>query len=325
MRTLGDALAVDVLECCACHSGRLEARTRADSAQLLCSGCGAVFEVKNGIPRFVAADGYAQSFGFQWNTHRRAQLDSCSGVPISSNRLFGTTGWPRSLAGERVLEAGSGAGRFTEVMVGTGAEVFSLDYSSAVDANAQNNGAARNLTLFQADILNLPLRPRSFDRVLCIGVLQHTPDPARAFASLAEKVKPGGQLVVDVYRRQMTSMISWKYLLRPFTKRMLQQQLYGLLKKVVPPLVPFTAMLRRVGGAGAARLSPILEYSHLGLHGEANREWALLDTFDMYSPAYDLPQSARTLRAWFEKAGFEELDVGYGPHGLVGRGRRPAR
>ncbi len=151
MRTLGDALAFDVFECCTCHTGRLEARTRADSAQLVCSGCGAVFEVKNGIPRFVAADGYAQSFGFQWYTHSRAQLDSCSGVPISSNRLFGATGWPGNLEGERVLEAGSGAGRFTEVLVGTGAEVFSLDYSSAVDANAQNNGAARNLTLFQAE------------------------------------------------------------------------------------------------------------------------------------------------------------------------------
>src|SRR5262249_29877700 len=157
--------------------------------------CGASYQVKNGIPRFVGADGYATSFGFQWNTHRKAQLDSCSGVPISADRLFGATGWNRDLSGECILEAGSGAGRFTEVLLSTGARVFSLDYSSAVDANEANNGAAPNLTLMQADILNLPLRPGAFDRVLCIGVLQHTPDPARAFASLAARVKPGGQLV----------------------------------------------------------------------------------------------------------------------------------
>lgn len=291
---------------------------------LACSACGTVYRVQGGIPRFISDDGYAVSFGFQWNLHRKAQLDSVSGVPISSDRLFGATGWQKDLRGERILEAGSGAGRFTEILVATGADVFSLDYSSAVDANAANNGSAANLTLFQADILNLPLRPRSFNRVLCIGVLQHTPDPARAFASLAECVKPGGQLVIDVYRRQMSELLPWKYLLRPITRRIPPQRLYKLLQKIVPPLVPVAAALRRIGGPAAARLVPILEYSHLGLKGQANREWALLDTFDMYSPAYDSPQSASTVQKWFEDAGFAEIEVGNGPHGLVGRGRRPS-
>ena len=74
---------------------------------------------------------------------------------------------------------------------------------------------------------------------------------------------------------------------------------------------------------GPHRLSPIVEYSHLGLTPEQNKQWAVLDTFDMYSPAYDLPQDADTVRGWFAAAGFERVEVFNGLNGIVGRGRRP--
>ena len=54
---------------------------------------------------------------------------------------------------KKVLEIGSGAGRFTELLVATGAEVVSCDFSSAVDANFKNNGENKNLFLFQGDLL----------------------------------------------------------------------------------------------------------------------------------------------------------------------------
>ena len=82
------------------------------------------------------------------------------------------------------MEAGSGAGRFTEVLLQTGAEVFSFDYSNAVEANLSNNGEKLNLHLFQGDILNIPFPEEYFDKVICLGVLQHTPDPEKAFISL---------------------------------------------------------------------------------------------------------------------------------------------
>ena len=53
------------------------------------------FPVINGIPRFVPAENYADSFGFQWNIHDKTQLDSYTGFPISHDRVFGVTGWPK--------------------------------------------------------------------------------------------------------------------------------------------------------------------------------------------------------------------------------------
>jgi len=296
----------------------------AADASLRCANCQAAYPVRDGIARFVPAENYSNSFGLQWNRHRRTQLDSAVGKPISENRLYQATGWPRELRGQRILEAGSGAGRFTEVLCRTGADVFSFDYSSAVDANRQNNGAHARLHLFQADIFRIPMREASFDHVLCLGVLQHTPDPERAFRSLARQVKPGGDLVVDVYRRSIAAALQWKYLLRPLTRRMDPARLYALVETLAPALVTPTRWLRRIGGRAGARLSPIVEYSHLGLTVEQNVQWAVLDTFDMYSPAYDLPQSAATVRGWFADAGFERIEVFNGLNGVVGRGRRPA-
>jgi SAM-dependent methyltransferase len=299
------------------------AQTSIIEATLACSGCGAAYPVKNGIPRFVPPDNYAESFGYQWNLHRNTQLDSVTGLPISRNRLFEVSGWPRALPAQRILEAGSGAGRFTEVLLSTGAAVFSFDYSSAVEANFTNNGTHANLNLFQGDIFNIPLQPAGFDKVICLGVLQHTPDPPAAFDALAAQVRPGGELVIDVYTRSLVASLQWKYLLRPLTRRMDQRKLYRLVSAVVPALVPVTAWLRRHAGRIGARLSPIVEYSQLGLSAATNLQWAVLDTFDMYSPAHDHPQSLATVKLWFEHAGFEHIEVRYGPNGVVGKGRKP--
>lgn len=312
------ALPVEDFVCPACR-----APLAALPDALRCPACEATYPAPGGIPRFVPADNYSASFGLQWNRHRRTQLDSAVGRPISDKRLFDTTRWPREMPGARILEAGSGAGRFTEVLARTGAAVYSFDYSSAVDANAANNGKNPNLRLFQADIFAIPLREQWFDHVLCLGVLQHTPDPKRAFLSLSRHVKPGGDLVIDVYRRSLAARLQWKYVLRPFTRRLPADRLYRFVSAITPTLVTPTRWLRRLGGRVGARLSPIVEYSHLGLTPEQNTQWAVLDTFDMYAPAYDLPQSVDDVRAWYEEAGFVDVEAFNGYNGVVGRGRRP--
>lgn len=290
---------------------------------LVCPKCGRDYPIRGGLPRFVPMENYAVSFGFQWNKHSRTQLDSYTGRPISRGRLFETTAWADTLKGQRILEAGCGAGRFTEVLLATGADVYSFDYSDAVSANQRNNGDNTRLRLFQGDIFEIPFLPESFDKVMCLGVLQHTPDPERAFKSLAKFVKPGGELVIDMYRAGLIARLQWKYLLRPITRRMNQQTLYRLLERIVPPLIAPTRMLRSLFGRAGARLSPILEYSDLALPEAVNREWAVLDTFDMYAPAHDHPQSVATVEKWFSEIGFVDIVAQRGPNGVIGRGRRP--
>ena len=114
--------------CPDCHGGKLVGPAydgdELQEGQLQCQACKQSYQVKRGIPRFVPADNYAGSFGFQWNQHAKTQLDSHTGVSISRDRLFSVTGWPQRMEKDRILEAGSGAGRFTEVLATTGAQVY---------------------------------------------------------------------------------------------------------------------------------------------------------------------------------------------------------
>jgi len=117
------------------------------------SKSGYQYPIINKIPRFVNMENYCDDFGFQWNKFPKSQLDSNSGIDISEQRLRRCLrGNLEKLKGKKVLEVGSGAGRFTEILLKYGAIVHSLDYSNAVEANALNNGVHENLTLVQAPL-----------------------------------------------------------------------------------------------------------------------------------------------------------------------------
>src|SRR6266545_5872497 len=112
--------------------------------------------IRNGIRRYVDTVDYADSFGEQWQRYRRVQLDSETRKSLSRDRLFRGTGWtPEELAGELVLEAGCGAGRFTEVLLGAGARVVAVDATTAVDACRETCGDHPRLALVQADLFDL--------------------------------------------------------------------------------------------------------------------------------------------------------------------------
>ena len=108
------------------------------------------YPVINRIPRFVPLENYASSFGLQWNAYRRTQLDSYTGLPISKSRLTRLAGGSLDIFKEKnVLEAGCGAGRFTEIMLQEGANVFAVDISTAVEANYLNCNAYPNYFVCQ--------------------------------------------------------------------------------------------------------------------------------------------------------------------------------
>jgi SAM-dependent methyltransferase len=296
------------------------------ATELRCVRCAKAYPVVGGIPRFVPPENYASNFGFQWNRFRRTQLDSHTGVPVSRDRFARETGWsPQTLAGKCVLDVGCGAGRFAEVAVTAGARVVALDYSSAVDA-CRANLPQPNLQVVQGDVYALPFAPGTFDYVYSLGVIQHTPDVERTVKALVAPLRPGGQLVVDVYAKTLKGWLHPRVWLRPVTTRMDAARLFRLVERLAPPL------LRVSNGVGAVpvvgrhlrRLVPVANYSgQLPLSAQQLAEWAVLDTYDWLAPRYDQPQSAETLRRWFHEAGLIDIDVFPSDH-LTARGRKPA-
>jgi SAM-dependent methyltransferase len=298
-----------------------------EAAQLACSTCRTLYPVVRAIPRFVTRDNYASSFGLEWSLHAKTQYDSYTGLNLSETRFFEETRWPRDLSGQIVLEVGSGSGRFTEHAASTGAFVVSMDYSFAVEANYESNGNKPNVLIVQADVYQMPFPCCHFDKLFCFGMLQHTPDPHQAFSTLPPMLKPGGQLVLDVYKKNLLlRLLSTKYYARLLTRNMPPKHLYWLTKKWVDLLWPLSTVISRIPRLGPSINWRLLmaDYSAWGLKGNILKEWAYLDTFDMLSPRYDSPQTLSTVRRWFIEAGLTDVEVTYGYNGIEGRGKTVA-
>jgi ubiquinone/menaquinone biosynthesis C-methylase UbiE/uncharacterized protein YbaR (Trm112 family) len=320
-----------LLACPSCQ-GELRCRTPAPATGgvlrdgvLECASCAREYPVIGGIPRFVPRENYASGFGLEWTRHARTQYDSHCGLALSERRFVSQTHWPRDLTGELVLEVGSGSGRFTEQAANTGATVVSLDYSYAVEANHASNGERRNVLIVQADVFAMPFRPATFDRVFCFGMLQHTPDPARAFAVLPRMLRAGGSLCADIYKATLfRAFLHTKYYVRPFTRRMNPERLYRAVRAWVDFMWPLAGLIRRLprGYAVNWRLL-VADYSPLGLSGAMLKEWSYLDTFDMLAPRYDRPVRIGTLRRWAAQAHLQDVVTEYTAHGIVLRATAP--
>jgi SAM-dependent methyltransferase len=269
------------------------------------------FPIVDGIPRFAERENYAGNFGLQWNRFAQTQLDRESdGVALSRSRFFAQTRWTGDLAGERILEVGSGAGRFSRVVLEhTRAELYSVDYSEAVSANWRNNGglAPDRFRLFQASVYDLPFADGTFDRVFCFGVLQHTPDFEASVAALLAKTRPGGELVIDFYPiRGWWTKLCAKYLLRPITTRMSHATLLSMIERNVDWLLTLQRALHSIGLGVFARFLPVCDAFGVfpqTLTPAQFREWAVLDTFDQYAPTHDHPQRVADVAAMVTRHG----------------------
>ena len=299
-----------------------------EEGRLDCAGCRAHYPILRSMPRFVPSEMYAASFGFQWNKFPTLQVDSVMRNDLSQKRFFATTGWPERLVGQRVLEAGCGSGRFTQLALETGAEVFSFDLSSAVEAAHANNRGAPNLHIFQASIYQIPLRKEMFDKIFCVGVIQHCPDPKKAFLSLVPFLRPGGEMVIDVYAKRGFPP-PLKYWVRPVTKRMSPEALYRTLAATIPLAFKLKRWIRHLPAVGpkVAALIPIGPLSHvaIGLNYTEDelKQVKILSAFDMLSPRYDLPQRIDDVRKWFDEAGLTKTEAWFGYNGINARGRKP--
>jgi len=269
--------------------------------------------IRGGIPEFIE-DGVQDHFGFQWKRFASVQLDSVNGMTQTRDRLLHQSGLTQDdFRGKTVLEVGCGAGRFTEILLGFGARVVSVDYSSAVHTNHDTHAVAARegrATFARADVFALPFRPQSFDIVLCYGVVQHTGDASQALTHLWEMVAVDGLLLVDRYRISLRNVAPWKHLLRPASRRLGPTRLLAMTERAVSRIFPLQVRaFARLQGNGSKRLLrlalirfmpnsvfPIQLHLQRQLDAELALTWSILDTFDMYGPSYDEPQTYRNFK-----------------------------
>lgn len=264
---------------------------------LSCRGCGAEYPILRGIPRFVAAESYASSFGHEWSWFRTVQQDSCNGDGESERMLEGATGWKdEDYKGRLVLDAGVGAGRYAEIVAKKGGEVIGIDLSQAIEAAYANLGQHERVHLIQADIFAMPFREGTFDLAYSVGVVHHTPDPRAAFGRLAAAVKPAGSLAVYVYAIHGAHFFS--NVIRKVTTRLPLRLMFALTALSIPLYYCYRLPL----------LGKVLQ--HLGpisMHPNWRCRW--LDTFDWYTPKYQWKLTYPEVYRWFRENGLVNIEI----------------
>lgn len=232
---------------------------------LSCRKCVREYKISGGIPRFADLSRIeqekaetAENFGWQW-THF-TQED-----PKYTDQFLGwlTPVRPEFFVGKTILEGGCGKGRHTKLAAEWGAkDVIGIDLGAGVESAFSLTRHLPNAHIIQCDIFKLPLK-RAFDYAFSVGVLHHTPDPQKAFVSLAGKVKPGGYLSAWVYGKENNGWII--KIVNPirekFTSRISPATLYHLSKLPTAALYLLTKLVYRPINLISPRIAGRLFYN----------------------------------------------------------------
>jgi len=166
--------------------------------------------------------------------------------------------------------------------------------------------------------------------VLCLGVIQHTPDPEEAIKALYAQIKHGGWLVIDHYAPAISRYTKFtSLLLRPLLKRLpprLGTIATELLTKSFFPLHRLVKD-RRLLQIVLSRVSPLLTYYHAypQLNDRLQYEWAMLDTHDHLTDYYKHLRTTAQIARLLSGLGAHDIWVTKEGYGVEARCRKPGR
>ncbi|AWL10329.1 Malonyl-[acyl-carrier protein] O-methyltransferase [Aquirufa nivalisilvae] len=280
--------------------------------------------VDDDIPTFAKSYlDYSESFGLQWNKFTKTQLDSYTQTDITEVRLERLIGNLQRLRDKIVLEIGCGSGRFTEVLLKYGAKVVSVDMSTAVIANKKNFPISDNHFIVQADMNNLPFKDEVFDFIVCVGVLQHTPNTFISIINSQRVLKKGGTYVLDHYTHTLSYYTKTTFFFRKIISFFNKDQKYKIIEGIFNFFYPFHYVVRNLYFIQIllSRISPIHVYfkAYPELTDELQKEWSLLDTHDSLADPYKRHLSKRAINNFLLSKNFKVEYIAHGGNGVEAR------
>lgn len=241
-------------------------------------------------------------YGLQWNKYRIVRREEDEATLCLKTGLK-----PEDFVGKLVLDGGCGMGRYARVAAGWGASVIGMDLSqAALAALEMTSNHAGHVAIIRGDLLRTALPANTFDLVYSIGVIDHTPDPRRAFLNLAACVRPGGQMAVWVYERQSPIVEKIMKAHRSVARNLP----VGLLERMSRWTVPIGGLKRKLMLSRSRliqRFGVAIHALTIGVSMHPDPEVRACDTLDWYAPAFVSHHTREEVRDWFEEAGFERV------------------
>ena len=246
-----------------------------------------------------------ESFGFQWAWNRAMRSEADLRWRIADRFRIN----PVEFSGRLVLDAGAGAGDQSRWFINQGAQVVSIDLSSAIEVVASKMRLFPNWVGVQGDITALPFADDEFEVVYCEGVIQHTHDSALTVRELCRTVRKEGRILATHYgvSKHLPGRIKLA-LINAVRNRLSRLDRYKLLwvtgNLAALAYVPLLGRLIRLSGLAA----------YYDLMSDFKTTWT--NTFDAYgNHAYQRHITPEEFWRYFESAG--HMERVYQEHTLV--------
>jgi SAM-dependent methyltransferase/uncharacterized protein YbaR (Trm112 family) len=281
-----------------------------------CKACGLRFPVSSSMASFIQQlsdqQKTASTFGFEWQAFWKGFFDKGDVFGLSFNEtaryFLSSLGLKHGdLKDLKILDAGTGSGRIAMSLQDTGAVVYGVDIHESLELVAEHFTDRNSAYFFRADLFHLPFQDDFFDVGWSSGVIHHTPDPAKAFAAIARKVKPGGRLFVSVYGKDLHHYRLFRRLL-PFARHLPVYVTY-LLSAVLAAFlyVGFNAALFIVRMLHRNQ-NPPYRFFNFTIENISYKSYRsiLLNLFDQLHPRFQSEHSIDEVQAWFVANGFRD-------------------
>ena len=201
-------------------------------------------------------------------------------------------GHDRLMAASTLLDIGAGSGKFSILLKRAypHLEIEALDVSAdnirTIETNAIESGV--EITATEGSALSLPYEDESFDIVLCVYMLQHTPNPKLGFLEAARVAEAGGTVLYSIGRENGLGAVHSK------TRNLFGWVPASFRRSTVLPFVPlYWSLLKATGSRKASENDLTIDLV----------DW-LYNPLQKFVPETDI-------LAWFDEAGLSYTSLGY--------------
>lgn len=211
-----------------------------------CSGCGAGYEIRDGILRLLPGQQPLDSIARDEQKARDLKADRydahfsefANAVELSAILNEGTP-----LFGKTILDLACGTGRITAHLLPFARTILAVDLSEeSLRALAQKVGAGANIGLIWSDVTQLRIAPETVDLTISTQLLEHIPtveQRARFLEGVRASLKPEGIFLLTVYyysslrrllRKRQEGFHSGGIFYRRFTRGEIEREFSGLFR-----------------------------------------------------------------------------------------------
>ena len=235
----------------------------------------------------------------------------------------------------RILDAGCGNGRVTALLQRYAPQLASLvgiDLTAAAVA-AENLKNLPNVKVLEKDLLGDLSDLGTFNLIYCQEVLHHTADPRGAFLNLCQRLAPGGEIAIYVYklkapiREYADDFIRDAISSLPYQAAMNEMQEITLLGKTLSELgVKITVPDVKVLGIEAGEYDIQRFIYHFFLKCFWNPDLTMDENvainYDWYHPQLCTRHTLEEVKGWFADAGLKVVHDCVDHYGITVRGVR---